>query len=116
MLHIKLWLSDIFILISLAVDTYAMAGMALQCVKDSGSHVHSAIELEAALSNIKQKLLASRRADGHIGNEFSTGLAVQVRICFSSFVGVAEWNPPDRLVQLKSHLIYLRRCWQWEAQ
>lgn len=115
-LHIKLRLSDIFISIPLAIDTYAMAGMALQCVKDSGSHVHNAAELEAALSNIKQKLLASRRADGHIGNEFSTGLAVQVRICFSSLVGFAEWNPPDRLVQLKSHLIYLRRCWQWEAQ
>lgn len=57
-----------------------MAGMALQCVKDSGSHVLNAAELHTALSEIKQKLLASRRPDGHIGNEFSTGLAVQVRI------------------------------------
>jgi len=56
-----------------------MAGMALQCVKDSGSYVNSAAELDTALSKIKQKLLASRRIDGHIGNEFSTGLAVQVR-------------------------------------
>ncbi|XP_061585159.1 transcobalamin-2 [Cololabis saira] len=60
-----------------SVDTYAMAGMALQCVKDSGFYAHNAVELDTALSNIKQKLLASRRADGHIGNEFSTGLAVQ---------------------------------------
>lgn len=59
-----------------------MAGMALQCVKDSGSHVHNAAELDTALSKIKQKLLASHRTDGHIGNEFSTGLAVQVRIFF----------------------------------
>lgn len=57
-----------------------MAGMALQCVKDYGSHVHNAAELETALGTIKQKLLAFRRPDGHIGNKFSTGLAVQVRI------------------------------------
>lgn len=57
-----------------------MAGMALQCVKDSGCHMQNAAGLDTALSKIKQKLLASRRADGHIGNEFSTGLAVQVRI------------------------------------
>lgn len=62
----------------LSPDTYAMAGMALQCVKDSGSHVQNAVELDTALGKIKQKLLASRRTDGHIGNEFSTGLAVQV--------------------------------------
>lgn len=65
---------------SLCLDTYAMAGMALQCVKDAGSHVHGADELQTALSKIKQKILAAQRTDGHIGNEFSTGLAVQVRI------------------------------------
>lgn len=69
----------------LALDTNAMAGMALQCVKDAGSHVQNAAELDAALSQIKQKLLASRRDDGHIGNEFSTGLAVQVYIFFLEF-------------------------------
>lgn len=57
-----------------------MAGMALQCVKDTGSHMQNAAGLNTALSKIKGKLLASRRTDGHIGNEFSTGLAVQVRI------------------------------------
>lgn len=61
------------------LDTYAMAGMALQCVKNSGSYSHNAEELNLTLNKIKQKLLASRRSDGHIGNEFSTGLAVQVR-------------------------------------
>ena len=60
-----------------------MAGMALQCVKDSDSYTHNTAELNTALSDIKQKLLASRRADGHIGNEFSTGLAVQVRVYLS---------------------------------
>lgn len=57
-----------------------MAGMALQCVKNTGFHDHSATELNAALAKTKQKLLASRVDNGHIGNEFSTGLAVQVSI------------------------------------
>ncbi|CAL1616560.1 unnamed protein product [Knipowitschia caucasica] len=59
------------------VDSYAMAAMALQCVKDSGAHVLRANELNAALTRIQLKLTAARRPDGHIGNEFSTGLAVQ---------------------------------------
>lgn len=58
-------------------DTYSMAGMALQCVKESGAHVLNAHALSAALRKIQQKLLAARRPDGHIGNQFSTGLAVQ---------------------------------------
>lgn len=69
-----------------SIDTNAMAGMALQCVKDAGSHVQNAAELDTALSKIKQKLLASRRTDGHIGNEFSTGLAVQALIAMGSHV------------------------------
>lgn len=56
--------------------------MALQCVKNAGFHVHSATGLNTALTKIKQKLLASRKPSGHIGNEFSTGLAVQVSIYF----------------------------------
>ncbi|XP_063753112.1 transcobalamin-2 isoform X1 [Eleginops maclovinus] len=69
-----------------SIDTYAMAGMALQCVNDAGSHVQNAAELNTALSKIKQKLLASRRTDGHIGNEFSTGLAVQALLAMGSHV------------------------------
>lgn len=69
-----------------SIDTYAMAGMALQCVKDAGSHVQNAAELDTALSKIKQKLLASHRTDGHIGNEFSTGLAVQALLAMGSQV------------------------------
>ncbi|XP_070820617.1 transcobalamin-2 [Chaetodon trifascialis] len=67
-----------------SVDTYAMAGMALQCVKNAGSYVHNVAELDTALAKIKQKLLASQRTDGHIGNEFSTGLAVQALIAMGS--------------------------------
>lgn len=60
-----------------SVDTLAMAGMALQCVKDSGAHALNTAHLNSALSKIQQKLLAAQRPDGHIGNEFSTGLAIQ---------------------------------------
>ncbi|MEQ2158050.1 hypothetical protein GOODEAATRI_008239 [Goodea atripinnis] len=64
-----------------------MAGMALQCVNDSGSYAHNAAELDTSLNKIKQKLLASRRSDGHIGNEFSTGLAVQALLAMGSEAG-----------------------------
>ncbi|KAF7665540.1 hypothetical protein LDENG_00140380 [Lucifuga dentata] len=65
-----------------SIDTYAMAGMALQCVKDSG--FQDTAELSTALTKINLKLLASQRADGHIGNEFSTGLAVQALLAMGS--------------------------------
>lgn len=83
---------------SLSADTYAMAGMALQCVKNAGFHVHNAAELDTALTKIKQKLLAARRADGHIGNEYSTGLAVQVQIFlyFSSSSILSHAMKPKR--------------------
>lgn len=79
--HSVTCLYDVYISVQCVhfADTYAMAAMALQCVKDSGAHVHNAAELDTALSKIKQKLLAGQRPDGHMGNEFSTGLAVQVR-------------------------------------
>nr|XP_061804246.1 transcobalamin-2-like [Nerophis lumbriciformis] len=74
-----------------SIDTYAMAAMALQCVKNAGCggtksncNVHNAAKLDTALSKIKQKLLTSQRTDGHIGNEFSTGLAVQALLAMGS--------------------------------
>ncbi|KAL4646642.1 transcobalamin-2-like isoform X1 [Arapaima gigas] len=59
-----------------SVDTLAMAGMALQCVKESCGGQDDD-HLQQILNTIKDKLLASQRPDGHMGNEFSTGLAVQ---------------------------------------
>ncbi|CAJ1068244.1 transcobalamin-2 [Xyrichtys novacula] len=67
-----------------SIDTFAMAGMALQCVKEAGSYVHNAAELNTALAQIKQKLLAARRPDGHIGNEYSTGNAVQALLAMGT--------------------------------
>ncbi|XP_064209557.1 transcobalamin-2 isoform X1 [Anguilla rostrata] len=68
-----------------SADTLAMAGMALQCLKDSPTVQHGA-HLEEPLGTIKQKLLDSRRPDGHLGNEFSTGLAVQALLAMGSQV------------------------------
>nr|XP_029493799.1 transcobalamin-2-like [Oncorhynchus nerka] len=70
---------------SVCIDTFAMAGMALQCLKESYTQVQDAA-LDKALGVIKQKLLDSRRADGHMGNEFSTGLAVQALLAMGSQV------------------------------
>lgn len=67
-----------------STDTYAMAGMALQCVKDAGCNALIAAQVNTALIKVKQKLLASRRTDGHLGNEFSTGLAVQALLAMGS--------------------------------
>ncbi|XP_041757039.1 transcobalamin-2 [Coregonus clupeaformis] len=67
------------------IDTFAMAGMALQCLKEYDTQVQDAA-LDKALGVIKQKLLDSQRDDGHMGNEFSTGLAVQALLAMGSQV------------------------------
>ncbi|KAL0193577.1 hypothetical protein M9458_011873, partial [Cirrhinus mrigala] len=64
--------------------SHAMAGMALQCLKDQRIAVKDAAELDRALDTIKQRLLDSKRADGHMGNEFSTGLVVQALMAMGS--------------------------------
>lgn len=60
-------------------DSHAIAGMALQCLKEAETPVMDVLELDRALFTIKQTLLDSQNG-GHMGNEFSTGLAVQVRL------------------------------------
>ncbi|KAG1958685.1 transcobalamin-2 [Pimephales promelas] len=61
-----------------------MAGMALQCLKNEETAVKDTAELDKALASIKQRLLDSKRADGHMGNEFSTGLAAQALLAMGS--------------------------------
>ncbi|KAJ7994305.1 hypothetical protein DPEC_G00264500 [Dallia pectoralis] len=80
--HIKQGDSD-------CIDTLAMAGMALQCLKEFDTEVQDAA-LDKALGVIKQKLLDSQRADGHMGNEFSTGLAVQALLAMGSQVQMCD--------------------------
>lgn len=59
------------------LDSFSVAGLALQCVKEAGPQGTDSARLDRTLGTIRQKLLSARRADGHMGNEFSTGLAVQ---------------------------------------
>ncbi|XP_062874198.1 transcobalamin-2 [Trichomycterus rosablanca] len=70
---------------SLSIDSLAMAGMALQCLKEAETPVTDVVELDRALFTIKKKLLDSQK-DGHMGNEFSTGLAVQALLAMGSDV------------------------------
>ncbi|XP_076846050.1 transcobalamin-2 isoform X2 [Brachyhypopomus gauderio] len=69
---------------AVCIDSLAMAGMALQCLKDARTPVISNTELENTLASIKITLLESVRADGHMGNEFSTGLAVQALLAMGA--------------------------------
>ncbi|TRY54453.1 hypothetical protein DNTS_023718 [Danionella cerebrum] len=62
---------------SVCIDSHAMAGMALQCLKHEGTAVKDNAELDRTLDTIRQRLLNSKRANGHMGGEFSTGLVVQ---------------------------------------
>lgn len=71
---------------SASIDSYAMAALALQCLKEAGTSVRNEEELEKSLTTIKQKLLDSQRADGHLGNEFSTGLALQALLAMGGSV------------------------------
>ncbi|XP_024909487.1 transcobalamin-2-like isoform X2 [Cynoglossus semilaevis] len=81
-----------------SIDTYALAGIALQCVEDSLFPVYNGTKLDTALSKIKGTILDSQRPDGHLGNEFSTGNAVQALIAMGSsaveFIGAnrAIWS------------------------
>ncbi|XP_053509826.1 transcobalamin-2 [Ictalurus furcatus] len=69
-----------------SVDTLAIAGIALQCLKEAETPVKNKKELDEALATIKQKIVDSERADGHLGNEFSTGLAVQALLALGNNV------------------------------
>ena len=54
-----------------------MAGMALSCEKNAGFYPHHAAALGRAISKIKARL-ETTRPDFHIGNQYSTPIAVMV--------------------------------------
>ncbi|XP_063820360.1 transcobalamin-2 [Pseudophryne corroboree] len=63
---------------SISIDTEAMAGLALLCVKKRSSYPRELIEeIKREVKNIKEKILASQRPEGQLGNIYSTPLAVQ---------------------------------------
>ncbi|XP_042684857.1 transcobalamin-2 [Centrocercus urophasianus] len=64
-----------------AVDTEAVAALAFACLeKEKHIGARLAAELQAAVHRAKARLVESQRADGLIGNVFSTPLAMQVFI------------------------------------
>lgn len=66
-----------------SVDTMAMAGMALVCEKNAGFYTHNAAALDAALKKI-QDTLEIIRPDFHIGNKFSTPIAIMALVAMQS--------------------------------
>lgn len=66
-----------------SVDTLSMAAMALSCEKNAGLNTHNAAALDAAIKKIKDKL-ETTRPDFHIGNEYSTPIAIMALVAMGS--------------------------------
>ncbi|XP_069816827.1 transcobalamin-2 [Dendropsophus ebraccatus] len=63
---------------SLSVDTEAMAGMALLCVKRLNNYPRELVlHIKKSVRSIKEKIVASQNSNGELGNLYSTPLAVQ---------------------------------------
>ena len=59
-----------------------MAGMALSCEKNAGFYTHNAAALDRAINKIKARL-ETTRPDFHIGNQYSTPIAIMVTASIS---------------------------------
>ncbi|KAM3939073.1 transcobalamin-2 isoform 1-T2 [Leptodactylus fuscus] len=63
---------------SVSVDTEAMAGIALLCVKRFNNYPRELIlHIKKSVKSIKDKILASQNTEGELGNLYSTPLAMQ---------------------------------------
>ncbi|XP_071998263.1 transcobalamin-2 isoform X2 [Engystomops pustulosus] len=63
---------------SISVDTEAMAGMALLCVKRFNNYPRELVShIKKSVKSIKDKIVASQNTEGELGNLYSTPLAVQ---------------------------------------
>ncbi|XP_068102495.1 transcobalamin-2 [Hyperolius riggenbachi] len=73
---------------SISIDTEAMAGLALLCSKNSNNYPrYEVVHIKKAIRNIKEKILASQKADGQFGNIYSTPLAVQFFLALGGHSG-----------------------------
>ncbi|CAL8342932.1 unnamed protein product [Lota lota] len=66
-----------------STDTLSMAGMALSCEKNTGLYTHNAAALDNAINKIKDKL-ETTRPDFHIGNKYSTPIAIMALVAMGS--------------------------------
>ncbi|XP_073481457.1 transcobalamin-2 [Aquarana catesbeiana] len=63
---------------TISIDTEAMAGLALLCLKNSNKYPREeVVYMKKAIKSIKDKILTSQGTDGQLGNIYSTPLAVQ---------------------------------------
>ncbi|XP_044131772.1 transcobalamin-2 [Bufo gargarizans] len=63
---------------SVSVDTEAMAGIALLCVKRFNNYPRELVmHIKKSVKSIKDKIVASQNTEGELGNLYSTPLALQ---------------------------------------
>lgn len=63
---------------TVSIDTEAMAGLALLCLKNSNRYPREEVVImKKSIKSIKDKILISQGNDGQLGNIYSTPLAVQ---------------------------------------
>ncbi|XP_075691692.1 transcobalamin-2 isoform X2 [Rhinoderma darwinii] len=63
---------------SVSIDTEAMAGIALLCVKRYNNYPRELVlHMKKSVKSIKDKIVASQNTEGELGNLYSTPLAVQ---------------------------------------
>ncbi|XP_008571219.1 PREDICTED: transcobalamin-2 [Galeopterus variegatus] len=62
----------------LAVDTMAMAGLALTCLENSNLNPDQRQRITRAIRTARKKVLKAQTPEGHFGNVYSTPLALQL--------------------------------------
>ncbi|XP_066459282.1 transcobalamin-2 isoform X2 [Eleutherodactylus coqui] len=63
---------------TVSIDTEAMAGIALLCVKRFNNYPRELVlHMKKSVKSIKDKIMASQNTEGELGNLYSTPLAVQ---------------------------------------
>ncbi|XP_068419304.1 transcobalamin-2 isoform X1 [Eschrichtius robustus] len=60
------------------VDTLAMAGLAFSCLELSNLNPNQRNRITVALGRVQEKILKAQTPEGHIGNVYSTPLALQL--------------------------------------
>lgn len=75
------WACSIWADTATSADTEAVAALAFACLeKEKHIGARLAAELQAAVHRTKARLVEAQRADGLIGNAFSTPLAMQASV------------------------------------
>ncbi|XP_037673189.1 transcobalamin-2 [Choloepus didactylus] len=68
----------------LSVDSAAMVGLAFTCLERSNLNPDQRNRIVLAIGTVRDKILKAQTAKGHFGNVFSTPLALQLLMTFST--------------------------------